>query len=305
MNELITAPQRSVLHPMERMQLARELATSRLIPPAFQKSPADIWLVMDVCDRFNLNFFLSVWECFLVHGRLGWTGKMAAAMLNNSGMLAELLSYSYAGAGDERTITVSARLASETTPRTVDVTLKDVRTGNEQWKKQPDQQLAYSGARKWGRLHLPQVMLGTIFEGEVIDVTPTSVVTHAPGDRTTQAIQGATEEIKAREPMQQPAPAQRRAPEAMPLPEEVVGEGGVLMRNWRPWAQELVAQIRAAETYSDMFEWREMNNAGLVLMGSEQPKMHKLLTASITEHIQQQQQREEQLDGEHAQRNVP
>ena len=180
MNEMTTLPAPTMQWPMqaiERMQLCRELATSRLVPAAFQKSPADIFMVLNTCERLGLDFFLTIAECYVIQSKVGFSGKLAAAIINSSGRIAERLSYNYEGpeATDDRTITVRGRLHGESEPREVRVRLGDAHTRNEQWTKQPDQMLGYYGARTWGRRHMPEALLGMHFDDEVedmIDVTP-------------------------------------------------------------------------------------------------------------------------------------
>jgi len=164
--------------PMQLMALARELALARLIPPHFQKSPADCWLVMSFCRNRNLDFLMVVGECSVVQGRLFFSGKLTAALLNTSGYLAERLNYEYDrdADGNAKAVIVSGRLADETAARIVSVHLDQVKTKNPVWTTQPEQQLAYAGARIWGRRHCPEVLMGLLFEGEqIIDVTPTEV----------------------------------------------------------------------------------------------------------------------------------
>ena len=56
------------------------------------------------------------------------------------------------------------------------VTLREARTDNQMWKRQPDQQLVYHGARVWARRWTPAVILGVysreemgqIIEGEIV-----------------------------------------------------------------------------------------------------------------------------------------
>ena len=54
------------------------------------------------------------------------------------------MDYQFSGEGQGRKITVSALRKGEAEPRTVEVALKDAVTGNDIWKKQPDQQLRMS-----------------------------------------------------------------------------------------------------------------------------------------------------------------
>jgi len=275
---------RSIALPTEAiaaMQLARELCTARSIPAAFQKSPADVFMVMSLCQRYGFDFYPTIWECSLIRGRLFFSGKMVAAMLNVSGILAERLNYEYTGSGDELQVTVTARIAGETQQRSVPVKLRDVRTENENWKRNPEQQLSYAGARIWGRRHTPEILLGMMFEGETIDVTPTSVT-----ERTlSSAIE--TELRKAGTPEQPTIPSPVPPAESAPPHTLSPPEDGV----WRPWAQQLIAYVRTAQTVDAVDDWVDFNKHQLAELEQAEPKMWRLLDAAINEQYEERKAR--------------
>jgi len=221
---------------------------------------------MNTLERLGLDFFLTIGECFVAQGKVGFQGKVAAAMLNSSGRLAEKLSYSYEGEGDDRAITVSARIHGETEARSVKVRLGDARSTNLQWTKQPDQQLGYSGARRWGRLHLPEVMLGMQFADEVrdmVDVTPKPHVgpTMTMTDLPPAAPINEAPEIEHTEPMRLLEP-----------------EGD---EQWRAWAQSLITHVRAALSIGEIERWLDLNAGTLTTMRDAEPKMYRMLQNAI------------------------
>lgn len=254
------------LNALDRMALCRELATARLVPPAFQKSPADLFLVMNTCERFGFDLFLTIGECFVAQGKVGFSGKMAAAMINSSGRLAERLNYSYSGEGDDRTIVVSGRLQGESEHRTVEVRLGNVKTTNAQWTKQPDQQLGYSGARAWGRRHLSEVMLGMQFADELqemIDVTPVPRV-----ERTLSAA-----DLPPSVPIEQPVEQEHEEPFRLEEPSS--------NDHWRVWAQDFIAHVRASHNGAEVERWLQYNATTLKVMEEREPKMHRMLDNAI------------------------
>jgi hypothetical protein len=89
-----------------------------------------------------------------------FSGKITAAAAVSSGAVSGRLTYTYSGDGDNRTVLVSGHVRGEGEASTVSVRLGDARTNNRLWTTQPDQQLAYHGARVWARRHAPWVMLG-------------------------------------------------------------------------------------------------------------------------------------------------
>lgn len=144
----------------EAMQLAELMATSKLVPAALQKSPADCLMVIMQAVRWQMDPFAVAQECSVISGKLMYSGKLAAAVINSRGNLADRLSFSYTGEGNTLAITLSGRFQGEACPRTVGVRLIDARTNNKVWQTQPEQQLMYHGSRVWGRRHTPELMLG-------------------------------------------------------------------------------------------------------------------------------------------------
>lgn len=153
------------------MELARMMATARLVPSALQGQPADCLLVIEQAMRWQMSPFAAAQECSVIQGKLMYSGKLVAAVVNARGNLAKRLSFDYSGSGEDRTILVSGTLHGETEPRTVDVTLKSAKTANRVWQTQPDQQLMYHGVRVWARRHTPELMLG-VYSPEEFDDTP-------------------------------------------------------------------------------------------------------------------------------------
>lgn len=152
----------------EAMRLAEMMATARLVPVGLQKSPADCLMVIQQAIRWDMDPFAVAQECSVIQGKLMHSGKLVAAVVNARGNLIERLSFTYDGTGDARTVTVSGRLQGESSARTVSVRLGEAKTNNKVWLIQPDQQLAYHGARVWARRHTPELMLG-VYSPEEFD----------------------------------------------------------------------------------------------------------------------------------------
>jgi len=142
------------------MKMAELMARGRLVPAHLQSSPGDCLMVIEQAVRWGMSPFAVAQSTSVIQGKLMFEGKLVAAALHTSGALATRLSYDYTGEGNSRAVRVSATLAGETAPRFVDVRLADAKTTNKMWTTQPDQQLAYHGARVWARRYAPEVMLG-------------------------------------------------------------------------------------------------------------------------------------------------
>jgi hypothetical protein len=160
----------------EAIRLAEIMAQGKMMPEHLQKSSGDCLMVVEQAMRWKMSPFAVAQATSSIKGKLMFSGALVAAALHTSGALSTRLSYEYSGDGSGRVVVISATLAGEDAPRSLDVALKDARTTNAMWDKQPDQQLAYHGARVWARRFCPEVMLG-VYSQEEFDAPPPKVDT--------------------------------------------------------------------------------------------------------------------------------
>lgn len=169
-NEIATAMCRASLLPDH---LRQERVNGVWKPLDAEQVKANCILIVNQALRWGVDPFAILPSTFVIGGKLGFDGKLVAAIVNKLGGLTKKLSYEFSGSGDGRTITVSGTMEGELDPRTVSLTVKDAKTDNAIWTKDPDQKLVYTGATKWARRHCPHVILGIISDdeplGEVIE----------------------------------------------------------------------------------------------------------------------------------------
>jgi hypothetical protein len=173
MNELtIVPPARGMaLVPQnmdEAIRLARAMAEAKMVPRHLQQDIGSCLMVVEQAMRWGMSPF-AVAQCTSnIGGKLMYEGKLIAAAVQSCGAIQGNFDFEYAGEGADRQVTVSARRSGETNPRQLTIKLKDVKTKNEWWDRQPDQQLAYSGIRNWARRYTPAALLG-VYSPEEID----------------------------------------------------------------------------------------------------------------------------------------
>jgi hypothetical protein len=179
---------------MMAMKFAQALQYATLIPDHLRgtKKPGsyDLQLfpqeqifanVLMVCNRavhWGVDPIALIACSYVVGGKLDFEGKVIAAVVNKLGGLREPLKFEFSGEGEDRTVIVSGRLKSESvdTVRTVDMVYRNAATKDkqggytDQWKRDPDQKLAYSGAKKWARRHTPGVVLGLFADEDEEDM---------------------------------------------------------------------------------------------------------------------------------------
>jgi hypothetical protein len=176
-------------------RVGKMMAYSQLVPAHLQGEDhvADCALVAAQAFRWRMDPLAVAAHTFVLDGKLGYEGKLVAAVINTSGRLKAPLRYLYSGdkGKPSRSVTVVGTLKGEDEARDVDGDVMGWATDRKgsPWSKpqQHDQQLAYRGAREWARRHAPELMLGIQTEDDIAaivererpalakDVTP-----HAP-----------------------------------------------------------------------------------------------------------------------------
>jgi len=128
---------------------------------------ANCFRIVNQAVRWGFDPYAIVDETYVVAGKLGYQGKLIAAVVNARAGLEGRLRYTHDGKGADRTVTVTGRFKGDPNEFTVTVRLGDVVTGNDMWKKDPDQKLCYTGAIKWARRYCPEVVLGVLTDDDL------------------------------------------------------------------------------------------------------------------------------------------
>jgi len=164
------------------IQLAEAMSRAKLMPKHLRGSVGDCLRVVELAIRTRQSPYALADKTYLVHDKLAFEGQLCAALVNASPRIQGSLNYEYSGdPKDKKTLecVVSATLAGEDKPRTVRVTWiqgdKMSKGAKDKWTSQPEQQLAYYGARVWGRRHAPEVLLGMYTEDELRATEPERV----------------------------------------------------------------------------------------------------------------------------------
>lgn len=164
---------------------------------------ANVLMVVNRALQWGVDPIALISESFVVGGKLDFQGKVIAAVVNALGGLRNNLTFTYTGNGEDLVVTVAGTLKSENAPRTINLSYRDAVTKdgqgrvNEQWKKDVESKLAYSGAKKWARRHAPGVVLGLFAEDEDEPITINVTTSVADLPRKNITMDGYEERIAA------------------------------------------------------------------------------------------------------------
>lgn len=179
---------------------------------AHERTVANCFLVVEQALRWGFSPFAVQGETFVLGGKLGYQGKLIAAVVNVRAGLVGRLRPSWHGEGMERYIEIRGRFEGEAEDSVDVIRLRDVKTTNQMWTKDPDQKLWYTGVLHWARRYCPEVVLGITDEDFDSGSTPPA----PPQARVASLDAFAT-------PVQQTAPQAEVVP-ALPPPAVTVDE---------------------------------------------------------------------------------
>ena len=217
----------------EAMDLATMMARGKLVPAALQNSAADCLLVIEQAMRWRMSPFAVAQEVSVIQGKLMLSGKIVAAAINTSGVIMGRLAYTYSGEGDDLAVTVHGAIVGEDVSRDLTVRLRDAKTNNRMWTVQPEQQLAYFGARAWARRHAPEVMLGV----------------YAPEEMEPEPQRSPPREVhQVRTAIEPPAR------QADVVDQDEIPALAEPIDRHREWANGFLAQIATCRTEEDLYE---------------------------------------------------
>lgn len=164
-----------------------------------QETIANCFRVVNQAMRWGFDPFAVGDETYVVQGKLGYQGKLVAAVINARAGLKGRLRPEYSGKGEDRTVTIIGQFASEDSPRTIELVLKNAKTSNGMWTKDPDQKLWYSGVIKWSRRHCPELILGVMTEDDLERIQETDSGVNVETSDLDKEIMGETVEAHVEE----------------------------------------------------------------------------------------------------------
>ena len=261
------------------MQLATMMSQGKLVPAHLQRSPGDCLMVIEQAMRWGMSPFAVAQSTSVIQGKMMFEGKLVSAALHSSGILTSRLEYEFGGAGDARAVTVRGTLRGEDKPREIVVTLKEAKTSNQMWTKQPDQQLVYFGTRAWARRHAPEVMLG-VYSPEEFDAP-------APA-----AFAGTTIEAKPEAPSMAQQIGDELPPQAQSDYTLTTKQGTRVFETPNQWVAawtRLISNCKAADALDKLEAARTLNKASLERVAQIDPASADAVAQAIVQALYPQE----------------
>lgn len=183
-------------------RIAKALSSSALVPREYQGQSglANTLVAMEIAGRMNLSPLQVMQNLHVIQGRPSWSSQFIIAMINGCGRFSPL-DYQITGEGDSLSCYAYAtELSSNKELKGPTVTMAMAKRegwatkSGSKWQTMPDLMIRYRAAAFWGRLYVPEFLVGMKTQEEVIDIEPVDV-TEAGKMRPT-AIQQINAQVK-------------------------------------------------------------------------------------------------------------
>lgn len=155
--------------------MAKMLASSDMIPQAYQGKPMNVVIALEQAQRMNTSPLMVMQNLYVVKGKPSWSGQACSMIVNGCGLF-ENVTLVYVGekGKDDWGAYVKATRKSdgaELVGTTVDMAMAKAEgwTSNSKWKTMTQQMLGYRAYSFFARLYCPNALSGFATEGEIED----------------------------------------------------------------------------------------------------------------------------------------
>lgn len=163
-------------------RLAQVMASGKCtIPKHLQGSEGDCFAVIGQALRWGMDPFAVAQKTHLVSGTLGYEAQLVIAVINNRAPISDRMKFEYFGdwskvktkedKSDDVGVICRATVIGDDEPTELSLTMAQVGTvrNSPLWAADPRQQLAYLAAKRFSRLHFPDVIMGVYTPDELTD----------------------------------------------------------------------------------------------------------------------------------------
>jgi len=166
-------------------RVAKMLATSDLLPKAFQGNIQNIMIGMELANRIGASPLMVMQNLAIIHGKPSFSSTFIISAINTCGRF-EALKFDVQGTGDD--LSCIAWTTEKGKTERVEgpaVTMKMAKLegwldkSGSKWKTMPELMIRYRAAAFFGRLYAPEIMMGMQTREEIVDVSHDVVDTDA------------------------------------------------------------------------------------------------------------------------------
>lgn len=158
-------------------RVAKMLSASNLIPQAYQNNIQNTMIALEMANRIGATPLMVMQNLHVIQGKPSWSSAFIIAAINSCKKFAPLR-FVVKGQGDK--MQCFARAKDLTTGKMlngVTVTMAMAKAegwidkAGSKWKTMPELMIQYRAAAFFGRLYVPEIMMGMLTAEEVQDIS--------------------------------------------------------------------------------------------------------------------------------------
>ena len=158
------------------MNVAKQLASSDLVPDTYKKNPANCVIALDVARQVRSSPLIVMQNLNIIKGKPSWSSTYIAAAIRTR---FKNIKVDLCGEGPKRGCQVVAYddnsdVLAEGARVTMEMAKLEgwIDKAMSKWKTMPDLMLQYRASAFFGRVHCPDVLIGLQSEYEIYDTEP-------------------------------------------------------------------------------------------------------------------------------------
>jgi hypothetical protein len=136
---------------------------------------------LNIARRMQMDPLMVMQNLHIIHGRPSWSSQFIIGLINGCGRFSPLR-YELTGKGDTLACTATAtELSTGEELRGPEVSMAMAKRegwatkAGSKWLTMPELMIRYRAAAFWGRLYIPDLLVGIQTQEEVLDVEPVDI----------------------------------------------------------------------------------------------------------------------------------
>lgn len=177
-------------------RIGKALSSSALVPKEYQgqNGLANTLVAMEIAGRMGLSPLQVMQNLHVIHGRPSWSSQFIIAMVNGCGRFTPL-EFVLEGEDEQQScyaLATDIKSGKNLKGPVVSITMAKKegwfsKTGSK-WQTMPDLMLRYRAAAFWGRLYVPEFLVGMKTQEEVIEISAVDVTPAASSPTSVEAL---------------------------------------------------------------------------------------------------------------------
>lgn len=170
-------------------RVAKMLCSSELIPKKYQGNIQNTLIALELANRIGISPIMVMQNLDVIQGKPSWSSSFIIASINNSGKFSPLR-FELTGEGMTMSCYAYAKdLDTGMVVKGATITMAMAKSEGwydkpgSKWKTMPEQMVMYRAGAFFGRVYVPEIMMGMHTVDEVIDITPIVIPVNKESER--------------------------------------------------------------------------------------------------------------------------